>query len=61
MSSHSEEWKGEPEMVDVTHAVTVDPLPKTIVAEAGLVVDTENLASTEGLKLAKDGHVCRPT
>ncbi|KAI1621291.1 major facilitator superfamily domain-containing protein [Exophiala viscosa] len=36
--------------------VTFEPLPDPIKVEGGLIVDTENLASTEGLKLSRDGH-----
>ena len=57
MASPPEHIKSSVDMVEVTRAVAVDPLPDPIRAEGGLVVDTENLASTEGLKLAKDGHV----
>jgi hypothetical protein len=56
-SEPSEEWKGEPQMVELSHNVTVEPLPDNIKAEGGFVVDTEHLASVEGLKLTKDGHV----
>ncbi len=58
VTSEPETFKGDAEMVDVARTVTVEPLPAAIKAEGGLVVDTENLAATTGLKLSKDGHVC---
>lgn len=57
MAATSTHFKSDVEMVDVERTVTVDALPESIKAEGGLVLDTENLATTEGLKLAKDGHV----
>lgn len=41
----------------IEHVATVDPVPVILRIDGGLVVDTEGLSDTSGLKLAKDGCV----
>lgn len=45
------------EASEVERIATVDPVPDPIRVEGGLIVGTEGLKETTGLKLAEDGAV----
>ena len=46
------------EHTDLVRTKTVEPLPKNLKTEGGLLLDAEEYTGPTSLQLAADGHVC---
>ncbi|KAL5313143.1 hypothetical protein ACEPPN_018876 [Leptodophora sp. 'Broadleaf-Isolate-01'] len=54
--SSTEGVKQQTEHSEFTRTATVNPVPDVAMVEGGLLISTEGLSNTTGLKLASDGH-----
>lgn len=57
VSASSLPGKAETQHKELTHTLTVQPLPDAVKAEGGLLLNAEGLDGQLSLRLAPNGHV----